>query len=129
MFKAGDIVKIKPEWLNMPSERSNRYIVTNVNEATKRCHIQCITSVLPLTPTELVGFDMIEKIAPDRVIYAVIFFRKDGKPREEYEYTDINEAKKHLDMFRNDDSELYERIVLTETVIGLPEVILQSISF
>ena len=125
MYKLGDIVKIKPEWLNMPSERNNRYIVTNVNEVTKRCHIQCVTSDLALIPTELVGFDMIEKIVADRVIYAVIFFSVDGKTREEYEYTDIVAAKNHYNMFLNDDSGLYERILLTETVIGLPEVILQ----
>ena len=67
MYKLGDIVKIRKEWLNTPSERNNRYIVTNVNTVTKRCYIKCVTSNLPLVPEELVGFNMIEKITIERV--------------------------------------------------------------
>lgn len=66
MYKLGDIVKIKKEWLDTPSGRNNRYIVTNVNTVTKRCYIKCVTSDLALVPEELVGFDMIEKIIIDR---------------------------------------------------------------
>ena len=66
MYKLGDIVKIKKEWLDTPVGRSNRYIVTDVNNTTKRCYIKCVTSNLPLVPEELVSFEMIEKITIDR---------------------------------------------------------------
>ena len=129
MFKAGDIVKIKPEWLDRPSDAHARYIVTNVNDVTQRCYIRCVTTNLPFPGEELVSFEMIERITADRVVYAVIFHRKDGKPREEYEYRKLADAKEPFDLFRKDDSGLYSHIDLTEAIIGLPEVVLLNIQF
>lgn len=129
MFQNGDIVKIKPEWCDRPSEACARYIVTNVNEPTQRCYIRSVTSSLPFPGEELVGFNMIERITADRAIYTVIFHRKDGKPQEEYEYPKLEDAKKHFDLFRKDDSGLYTHIDLTETVIGLPEEVLLTLHF
>lgn len=61
MFKTGDFVKIAPEWLNNQDEAELVYVVVNVNEATERCVIELVTTDLPLRPTELVAFAMIEK--------------------------------------------------------------------
>lgn len=61
-FRKGDIVKIKPEWCDAPEEVEHIHVVTNVNCGTKRCNITWVNTDLPLKPTSLVGFEMIEKI-------------------------------------------------------------------
>ena len=42
--------------------------------------------------------------------FFVRFIRRDGKPDEEYFYRAAEDAKRHFDMFADDDSGLYERI-------------------
>ena len=61
MFSIGDLVRIKEEWRN-PNETDSTFKVVNVNDYTKRCYIELLDSRLPLTPQELVSFEMIEKI-------------------------------------------------------------------
>ncbi len=61
-FRNGDIVKIKPEWCDSPKEVEHIHVVTNVNCATKRCNITWVNTDLPLKPSSIVGFEMIEKI-------------------------------------------------------------------
>ncbi len=58
-FVIGDIVTIKPEWLDSAEKAENEYMVVNVNYETKRCYIEPINSDLPIRPQELVSFDMI----------------------------------------------------------------------
>ncbi len=43
-------------------------------------------------------------------MWIVRFIRKDGKPDEEYFYHFKSEAEFHRDLFKNDDSGLYEKI-------------------
>lgn len=61
-FRKGDIVKIRPEWRDSPKEAEYIYVVTDVNCLTKRCYITWVNTDLPLKPSSLVGFEMIEKI-------------------------------------------------------------------
>lgn len=129
MFELGDIVKIKPEWRDAGDDGHGRYVVTNVNEATQRCYIKSVTSKFPFPGEELVGFDMIELVASDRVVFTVQFHRCDSKPVEEYEYHSKDDAEQHFNLFQDDNSGLYTHINLTETRIGLPEVVLQTIRF
>lgn len=129
MFINGDIVKIRPEWCDRKEGTRERYIVTNVNEITKRCYIRSITSKLPFPGEELVGFDMIELVAAERMIFAVRFNRKDGQAPEEYEYHNRDNAEQHFELFRDDNSGLYSNIELTETRIGLPEILLDRLCF
>ena len=42
--------------------------------------------------------------------YIVRFVRRDGKPDEEYFYRTAEEARRHFDMFTDDDSGVYDRI-------------------
>lgn len=58
-FVIGDIVTIKPEWLDSAENAENEYLVVDVNYETKRCYIEPINSDLPIRPQELVSFDMI----------------------------------------------------------------------
>lgn len=60
-------------------------------------------------------------------MYLVHFLRKDGKPIEEYCYYALEEAQEHFEMFREDDSGLYERILIFEE--GREEIMIDSISF
>ena len=46
-FKCKDIVKIRPEWYDSPKDAKYIYVVTNVNEGTKRCYITCLNSGKP----------------------------------------------------------------------------------
>lgn len=65
MFKLGDKVKIKPEWRGK-NEPEYIYTVTNVNDKTKRCYI---TTTLPgwsLPVSNLVSFEMIEKVGEEQ---------------------------------------------------------------
>lgn len=61
-FRKGDIVKIRPEWRDSPKEAEHIHVVTDVNCLTKRCYITWVNTDLPLKPSSLVGFEMIEKI-------------------------------------------------------------------
>ena len=57
------------------------------------------------------------------MMYIVRFIRKDNQPCEEYYYPKLEDAKYHLSLFVDDDSELYEKIELVELADGLiPEV-------
>lgn len=60
MFKIGDRVVIKDEYLESKETKGLVFEVVDVNEITKRCYIEIADSDLPLNPQELVGFDMIE---------------------------------------------------------------------
>ena len=60
MFKIGDTVVIKDEYLESNETKGLVFKVVDVNEITKRCYIEIADSDLPLNPQELVGFDMIE---------------------------------------------------------------------
>ena len=55
--------------------------------------------------------------------YTVCFVRKDSKPEEIYYYHTFREAKEHLNLFQEDDSELYKRIEIRD----LKENILEKI--
>ncbi len=44
--------------------------------------------------------------------YIVRFVRKDQRPAEEYYYSGLSDAAYHLNLFRDDDSGLYQRIDL-----------------
>lgn len=61
MFKNNDLVKIKEEFHNS-GETNQLYRVVNVNEATKRCYIEMADCQLPLSPQELVSFDMLHLV-------------------------------------------------------------------
>lgn len=43
-------------------------------------------------------------------LYIVRFIRRDAEPIEEYYYRSLSAAEDHLEMFRDDDSELYSKI-------------------
>ena len=60
-YRIGDIVRIKPEWLDKGESADTLYIVADVNDATKRCYIEPLESPLALKPQNLVSFDMIQK--------------------------------------------------------------------
>ena len=52
----------------------------------------------------------IELIWSEIVMFIIRFFRNDNQPIEEYYYKNIDDAKYHLSLFREDDSGLYEKI-------------------
>ena len=62
MFEIGNRVRIKPEWRDRPDEHERVYTVVAVNDKTQRCFIRLSKCGLPFVPTELVSFEMIEKI-------------------------------------------------------------------
>lgn len=45
-------------------------------------------------------------------MWIVCFVRKDGKPDEKYFYHSRAEAEHHLNLFKDDDSDLYEKIII-----------------
>lgn len=45
-------------------------------------------------------------------MYNVIFKRKDNQPDEIYTYASLEEARYHFNLFKDDDSDLYNRIEL-----------------
>ena len=47
-------------------------------------------------------------------MYTVTFIRRDGQPDEIYYYNQLDEARHHFELFRDDDSELYSRIELVQ---------------
>ena len=62
--KVGEIVHIKDEW-RADYEPDDRYMITNVNDVSRRCYITCIDSDLPIKPSNLVAFSMIERHPED----------------------------------------------------------------
>ena len=65
-LKPGDIVKIKKEWLNSPTEAESVFLVlkNNFDIKNKRCQIEIIEgrgSKLPIRPIEVVSFEMVYK--------------------------------------------------------------------
>ena len=61
-------------------------------------------------------------------MYLVRFIRKDLQQDEEYYYNMLQDAQKHLNLFMEDVSGLYQRIELLKTAGGL-ETILDVIRF
>lgn len=61
-------------------------------------------------------------------LFTVKFIRCDKKPDEEYYYHDQEDAEYHFSLFRNDDTGLYQEIVLTQ-MSGETEVVLDRIKF
>lgn len=59
LINAGDIVRLKEEYSH-PEERTNLYVVKNMNEQSENIQIMCITSDMVLKPIETVKIDMIE---------------------------------------------------------------------
>lgn len=60
-------------------------------------------------------------------MYIVRFFRKDNDSTEEYYYRNVDDAKYHLSLFREDDSGLYEKIdIISE---DMPNVSLDILMF
>lgn len=58
-FVIGDIVTIKPEWLDVGESADTEFMVVDVNYETKRCYIEPVKCDLPLKPQNLVSFDML----------------------------------------------------------------------
>lgn len=58
-FVIGDIVSIKPEWLNPGESADVEFMVVDVNYETKRCYIEPVCCDLPLKPQNLVAFEML----------------------------------------------------------------------
>lgn len=61
-------------------------------------------------------------------VFTVKFIRRDKKPNEEYFYHAWEDAEYHFSLFRNDDSNLYEEIVLVQASEEA-ETILDRIKF
>ena len=60
-------------------------------------------------------------------MYLVRFERKDDQPNEEYYYYALEDAQKHFELFREDNSGLYQRVVLL--IVKGKEIEIDSISF
>lgn len=60
-------------------------------------------------------------------MYITRFIRRDRRPNEEYYYPTIEEARYHLEQFRDDDSELYECIEIVSD--NEPEEALKTLTF
>ena len=60
-------------------------------------------------------------------MFIVRFERADNKPKEEYFYPTLNDAKFHFNLFKNDDSNLYNTIYLIKSDSN--EEILETITF
>lgn len=61
-------------------------------------------------------------------MYLVRFVRRDRQPDEEYFYNNRQDADHHLNLFRDDDSDLYCRIELLR-VAGPLETVIETIRF
>lgn len=55
----------------------------------------------------------------DNTLFIVSFIRQDNKPNEDYYYFSKEQAIEHFNLFKDDDSNLYNRIELkkNETVV------------
>lgn len=60
-------------------------------------------------------------------MYITRFVRRDRRPDEEYYCPTIEEARYHLEQFRDDDSELYERIEIVSD--DEPEKAVETLTF
>lgn len=60
-------------------------------------------------------------------MYITRFVRRDRRPDEEYYYPTIEEARYHLEQFRDDDSELYEHIEIVSD--DEPEKAIEALAF
>jgi len=60
--------------------------------------------------------------------FEVCFIMADGGPDEVYEYPCAENAIEHFEMFRNDDSGLYERVQLISILNG-SEIIVDEVIF
>lgn len=67
-FVIGDIVVIKPEWIESKETADAEYMVVDVNYETKRCYIEPVDCDLPIKPQELVSFDMISLIRESEAV-------------------------------------------------------------
>lgn len=87
MFKKGDLVTIKEAFRN-PGETDRLYRIVDVNDATKRCYVELAVCDLPISPQELVSFEMIHlfRTAPTKVHLNDRSVLEDAKG---IEYTDI----------------------------------------
>ena len=56
-------------------------------------------------------------------MYITRFVRADHKPPEEYYYHTQPEAQAHLDLFRDDDSNLYSRIEVLAPDLSLLDLL------
>lgn len=63
-----------------------------------------------------------------RDYFEVRFIMADGGPDEVYEYPFDENAVEHFEMFRNDDSGLYERVQLISVLDGY-EMIVDEVIF
>lgn len=61
-------------------------------------------------------------------MYCVQFKRNDGNPDEEYFYNFLDDAQSHIDLFKNDDSQLYEKIEIIDCN-ETPEKVVKSLHF
>ena len=62
-------------------------------------------------------------------MYITRFIRRDHKPPEEYYYHSQPEALAHLDLFRDDDSQLYTKIeVLGPDLTPLAQLVFDGCS-
>ena len=61
-------------------------------------------------------------------MYTITFYRRDDQPDEIYYYNHLDEARYHFELFREDDSELYSRIVLALYKKNM-EMIIDKINF
>lgn len=61
-------------------------------------------------------------------MYLLRFVRRDQQPNEEYFYNNQQDAEYHMNLFRDDDSDLYCHIDLLR-VEGTSETIIEAIHF
>ena len=59
-------------------------------------------------------------------MFVVRFIRIDGQPNEEYYYHELDNAKRHLALFYEDNSDLYKIVLLLDEERG---IIVDSVSF
>ena len=60
-YSIGQLVRLNPAFCTEQEQRYV-YVITNINEQTKRIIISCINSMLQIHPSEIVSPDMIEFI-------------------------------------------------------------------
>ena len=61
MYEVGNLVRLNPLCCTEQEQRYV-YVIVNVNNNTRRAIISCINSMLRIHPSEVVTFDMIERI-------------------------------------------------------------------
>ena len=78
-FVIGDVVEIKPEWIDSGESAGTEYIVVDVNYETKRCYIQPVKSDLPIAPQSLVSFEMITLLRESEAVAMIKKQQKRGR--------------------------------------------------